>query len=166
MTYGLVSDNVYKKEDTMVETTTPEAIKAAVTCPLCGKTRAQHVDPNICPGPIGGWAARYAEAGLLVPEFLKHDPMTTVARSPLTVSLEDLEIWGADFLRQAEERAKKRATREPEVFSAGDELAAVKYAREQGFITKLEAQRKVRKLLRLKGKRTLAERPRRARRAR
>jgi len=39
---------------------------------------------------------------------------------------------------------------EPEAWCPSDRLACIKYAREQGFITALEAQREVRKLLHLK----------------
>lgn len=67
-----------------------------------------------------------------------------------------------DFCRDLVEEARstersRTRGKEPEVWSASEELAAVKYAREQGYVTALEAQRKVRKLLRLKGRRTLAD---------
>ena len=71
-----------------------------------------------------------------------------------------------DLMRLAEDGARKKPKgKEPEVWAASDQLSAVKYAREQGFVTPLEAQRLVRKLLRLKGMRSLAVAPPRVRRA-
>ena len=74
----------------------------------------------------------------------------------VTLSVGELEGWVQDLIRQGEDRERRRGRRgrDPEVFSAGEELNAVRYAEERGFITPLEAQKKVRKLLRLPGKRT------------
>jgi hypothetical protein len=157
MTYGLVSDNVHKKEDTMAEH-------------VDGRTD-RHVDE--LPGDEAGWPALLEqEAGESGANLEERADVRLErfrrAHETVTLPVEELEAFSNDLIRQAQdqERSKGRRYREPEVFSATDELAAVKYAREQGFITKLEAQRKVRKLLRLKGKRTLADQAARRRRAR
>jgi hypothetical protein len=83
------------------------------------------------------------------------------------IDVAELEGFANDLIRQGYERGRTKVRKEPEVWTAADELSAVKYAQERGYITDLEAQRKVRKLLRLKGKRVLAVKRRRAtRRAR
>lgn len=158
MTGGLVSDsNVIQKENTMVETTTrddsndqgwPEELE-----PEAAEVRDSHAALGEGGDSLG--------AAVRLEQFRR-------AHEVVTLPVEELEAFSADLIRQAQdqERAKGRRTREPEVFSAADELAAVKYAREQGFITALEAQRKVRKLLRLAGKRKLADRRPTRRRAR
>lgn len=71
-----------------------------------------------------------------------------------------------DLIEQARVMERKRPrTKEPEVWSAAEQLSAVKYAREQGFVTPLEGQKIVRKLLKLRGMRSLAVPAPRARRA-
>jgi hypothetical protein len=84
-------------------------------------------------------------------------------------SAAQFEEFCQDLILQATEAARKRPARNgrtpTDPWSANEQLNAVKYAEEQGFVTPLEAQRLVRKLLKLPGKRTLAVARPRARRA-
>jgi hypothetical protein len=86
------------------------------------------------------------------------------AHDNVTLPVEELEAFANDLIRQGEERGRSKNRREPEVWTANDQVNAVKYARDMGYVTDLEAQRLIRKLLRLPGKRTkAAARPRRQR---
>jgi hypothetical protein len=88
---------------------------------------------------------------------LEDDPSVRLERfrrehEAVTIPVEELEGFANDLIRQGYERGRAKVRKEPEVWTAADELSAVKYAQERGYITDLEAQRKVRKLLRLEGK--------------
>lgn len=72
----------------------------------------------------------------------------------------EFEDFCQDLVREATRaQARRKKTPDPEVFSATEERETAKWAYEQGFITDLEAQRIVRRLLRLPGKRQRVQLP-------